>query len=221
MKYIAFDLETTGIEVGTYDIIEMGAVIDDFETPLGELPTFRRLIKHETLTCDHYALGMHVDSGLLEELQKADPDEDAQVVRPGELYTDFSRFLYYNGFDGEDDYFAGTIKEAVSQHRLVVAGKNVASFDVPHIETLPGFGDVVKFHHRVLDPGPLYFDPKKDDTPPTLSECMERAGFEDTETEHTGVADSLDVVKLLRHAYGYQPEAGGKVADRKPTLPFK
>jgi hypothetical protein len=221
MEYIVFDIETAGLEPGEVSILEFGAVIDDFETPLGELPTFRRLVYNEQVTGNHYALGMHVDSGILKELQTADPDEDEGVVRPDGLAYKFARFLYNNGFTG-DDGFTGSIEEAVGQNRLVAAGKNIASFDIPHVEaSLEGFGDFINFHHRVLDPGPLYFDPKKDDTPPNLSKCMERAGFENTETSHTAVADSKDVVKLLRHAYGYQPEAGGKVAGRKPTLPFK
>ena len=32
-----------------------------------------------------------------------------------------------------------------------------------------------KFHHRVIDPGTMYFDPRKDEVPPDLKECKKRA----------------------------------------------
>jgi len=218
MNYISFDIETAGLEVGYHSVLEFGAVIDDFETPIDELPTFRRLLDHETIVGHSYALGMHSDNGILKELQNGEATQGGKIIDPEDLGRDFAHFLYSNGFDGGDD-FVGPVEEAVSGYTFTAAGKNVASFDIPHVREIRNFSDHIQFHHRVLDPGPLYFDPSEDETIPDLSTCLKRAGF-DENVEHTAVADSKDVIKLLRHAYGYQPEAGGKMTDRKPKLLF-
>ena len=219
MKYVSFDIETTGLEPGKHSIIELGAVIDDFEGWLDELPEFRCLIDNDTIVADSYALGMHADNGLLKELQ--DPGEDTLVLKPEEVATAFKEWMMSNGIEYETYKYESSDKVRGAKVRPVGAGKNLQSFDIPHLQTLPNWEDHIRFHHRVLDPGPLYLDPSKDDTTPNLSTCMERAGFEDTETSHTAVDDSLDVVKLLRRAYGYRPEQGGKVTGTKLSLPFE
>lgn len=211
MQYVSFDIETAGLEPGKHSIIELGAVIDDFETPLDELPEFRCLIDNDTITASSYALGMHVDSGLLKELQH--PGDDALVLNPEEVAPSFKQWMMNNGIEYEEYTYQGSDKVRGAKVHPVGAGKNLASFDVPHLQTLPNWDHHIRFHHRTLDPGPLYFDPTKDEKPPRLSKCMERAGFDDTETEHTGVADSKDVVKLIRKSYGYDVEQGGKLAE--------
>lgn len=204
MKYISFDIETAGLEPGKHSVLEFGAVIDDFETPVDELPTFRRLLDHETVVGSNYALGMHADTGILKELQNGEAEQGGEIIRPKRLGADFAHFLFRNGFDGGEDY-VGTIQEAVSSHTLWAGGKNVASFDIPHVREIPGFSDSIQFHHRVLDPGPMYFDPAEDEEVPDLSTCLERAGL-DSNIEHTGVADSKDVIKLIRKAKGVDIE---------------
>lgn len=204
MKYISFDIETAGLEPGKHSVLEFGAVIDDFETPVDELPTFRRVLNHDTVTGSNYALGMHADTGILKELQNGETTQGGKIIRPFELGTDFARFLYHNGFDGGED-FVGPIGDAVREYTFTAAGKNVASFDIPHVREIPHFSEFIQFHHRVLDPGPMYFDPEKDDVVPDLPTCLERAGL-DSSIEHTGVADSKDVIKLIRNANGVSYE---------------
>lgn len=191
--YVSLDIETTGLEPGRHSIIELGAVIDDLESPIGELPTFRCLIDNEYIVANSYALGMHVDSGLLKELQN--PDDDTQVLEPDVVGLAFKNWMIRNGVPYESPEFS---EEEDSTARPVAAGKNVSSFDINHLETLPDFTDHVKFHHRVLDPGSMYFDPEKDTVPPNLSTCLERAGL-DSEVAHTAIDDSLDVIKLIRY----------------------
>jgi oligoribonuclease len=204
MKYISFDIETAGLEPGKHSVLEFGAVIDDFETPVDELPTFRRLLDHETVVGHNYALGMHADTGILKELQNGEAEQGGKIISPEQLGQDFGRFLLRNGFETEGA-FVGTIEEEISSQTLWAAGKNVASFDIPHVREIPGFSDYIQFHHRVLDPGPMYFDPAEDEGVPDLSTCLERAGL-DSEIEHTGVADSKDVIKLIRLAKGVSLE---------------
>jgi hypothetical protein len=196
-KYISFDIETAGLEPGKHTVLEFGAVLDDFETPVDELPTFPRLLDHETIVGNPYALGMHVDSGILKELQNGEATQGGKVIDPEDLGRGFAHFLYDQGFDGGEG-LVGSVEGAVSEYTFTAAGKNVASFDIPHVRELPGFSEHIQFHHRVLDPGPMYYDPEKDgDTVPDLPTCLERAGLDD-EVAHTGVDDSLDVIKLIR-----------------------
>jgi len=194
---VSFDIETTGLEPGKHSIIELGAVIEDFETPVEDLPEFRCLIDNDDIVGSSYALGMHVDTGLLKELQ--DPPEDALVLKPEDVVWTFKNWMIRNGVDFEGVHFEKDDIRVRSTARPVAAGKNVASFDIPHVETLPNWEKHIRFHHRVLDPGSMYFDPEKDNTPPDLSTCLERAGLDD-EVEHTAVQDSKDVVKLIRKA---------------------
>jgi DNA polymerase III epsilon subunit-like protein len=188
---VSFDIETTGLEPGKHSIIELGAVIEDFETPVEDLPEFRCLIDNDDIVGSPYALGMHVDTGLLKELQ--DPSEDTLVLKPKQVAPIFKNWMIRNGVDFETEDNV----RACSTARPVAAGKNVASFDIPHVETLPDWEKHIRFHHRVLDPGSMYFDPEKDNTPPDLPTCLERAGLDD-EVAHTAVQDSLDVCRLIR-----------------------
>ena len=64
MKYVSIDLETTGLNPETCQIIEFGAVIDDTANPkpLNELPTFHLYIdhmEHNTIRGEPFALSMH------------------------------------------------------------------------------------------------------------------------------------------------------------------
>lgn len=233
MKYISFDIETAGLEPGKHSVLEFGAVIDDFETPVDELPTFRRLLDHETIVGNSYALGMHADTGILKELQNGEAEQGGKIIDPKHLGFEFTLWLMEQGmvekvedpnvrnaasrqdvlngdvsmrrvFD-EHEGFVQMARIRGSQETFTAAGKNVASFDIPHVRELPNFSEYIQFHHRVLDPGPMYFDPAEDNVVPDLSICLERAGLDDT-VDHTAVEDSLDVCRLVRIAKGVDAE---------------
>ena len=68
MKYVSIDLETTGLDPETCDIIEIGAVIDDLEArgeqgearlPIKDLPKFHAYVVKESYQGEPYALSMH------------------------------------------------------------------------------------------------------------------------------------------------------------------
>lgn len=75
--------------------------------------------------------------------------------------------------------------------------KNVAGFDMPFLNTLPAWKTTTKFHHRVIDPGMLYFNPLTDSVPPDLKECKKRAGLPELVT-HEALDDAWDVIQLVR-----------------------
>ena len=83
------------------------------------------------------------------------------------------------------------------QPKLVVAGKNVAGFDLPFLKQFPF---MPKFHHRVIDPGMMYFDPRNDNVPPDLKECKKRAKLPE-HVSHEALDDAWDVIQLVREKY--------------------
>jgi oligoribonuclease len=180
MPYLSIDIETTGLNPETCQILEVGAVYDDWARPVSQLPTFSRYITHRNIVGEPYALSMH--GAILRQI--AQPNRET-CCSP----EDFT------------DVFIGWLLDACGWDRsksLTPAGKNFASFDRPFLERLPGFKKRVRLHHRTLDPTTLFW--KADDEKlPDSKQCMERAGIPG-EVAHTALEDAVAVVKLIRHA---------------------
>ncbi len=85
--------------------------------------------------------------------------------------------------------------------RAIVAGKNFSSFDDKFLRKLPNFDTHIKYHHRVLDPAMLFWNPLTDTKPPGLQTCIERAGMA-SEVTHTALEDAVLVSKLIHVAVG-------------------
>lgn len=188
MRYGSIDIETLGLDPKSCDTIEFACVLDKLKSnpdPIEELPTFhcyltrpRNIYKGEV-----YAMYMHSKSKIFERIAKREPG-----------YS-------YVPFDLLDEVFADWLKEQGygDKDKLVVAGKNFAAFDLQFLKEI-GFGVQTRLHHRTLDPGSMYFDPFKDDVPPSLEECLKR-GPGESEVEHTATEDAQDVIRCIRAKY--------------------
>jgi hypothetical protein len=164
----------------TCQILEIGAVWEDWQSPVDKLKTYRRLVVHPEYRGSAYALAMNAE--LLREL--AGPIRWPHIIKPEQVAGNFQNWLTMCGWkDGS----------------LNVAGKNFASFDLQFLNKLPNFQKLVPIRHRVLDPGMLYWNPADSSIPDTKT-CYRRAGLE-LEVAHTAVADALGVVKLIRSYY--------------------
>jgi oligoribonuclease (3'-5' exoribonuclease) len=180
MRYVSIDIETLGLDPFHDDVVEFAAVIDDFKTSLEKLPKYHCYVtRPDNNYCGNaYAMSMHPVI-----LRRIATREAGFSYMPHDcLVEDFALWLADNGLND----------------KIVVAGKNFAAFDKPFLLRL-GFG-IIKFCHRSLDPGSMYFDPKIDMVPPDTKECLIRAGIT-TEVAHTAYEDALDVVRLIRHKY--------------------
>lgn len=179
MKYVSIDIETTGLNPATCQIIEFAAVVDDLrdQQPLEKLAKFQTYIHHPFYQGEPYALAMHAN--IFKKLAKF-PDDD--IIEADSLFAAFHNFLTGPG-------------EFSPSAKVVVAGKNFANFDLKFLEKLPN--KFVKFHHRVLDPAMYFVDPMKDNEPPGGSVCLERARLSG-EVAHTALEDALMVIKLMR-----------------------
>jgi oligoribonuclease (3'-5' exoribonuclease) len=188
-RFVAIDLETTGLDAEKCQIIEIGAVIDDWLTPLELKPTFHCYVKRAMYTVQPHAAGMH------ETIWKriATEEEGYLYLYPGDAAKALGNWMEQNGAYVIDP------ENPEREARATVVGKNFASFDDRFLRRLPRFDEHVKYHHRILDPGSLFWNPLIDVKLPGQSECLRRAGLPDTVT-HNALGDAQQVVHLV-HAY--------------------
>lgn len=178
--YVSIDIETTGLDPLTCQTIEIGAVIDDFKGPIEGLPTFQCFIDHGMFHGDPYALSMH--ARIFRAI--AERREIGRVLEPEDVSSEFCNWLRDNGIDPWDE-------------KLLVAGKNFASFDRNFLNRLPDWEMETNMKHRIIDPGNMFYRPGIDDGPPSMEECLKRCGME-SNVKHEAVEDALDVVRLIR-----------------------
>lgn len=192
MKYVSIDLETTGLNPRTCQILEFGAVLDDLENlkPVDQLPKFHAYImpaiyenQEPLYTGEPFALQMNV--AILKKIADRKNNTSDRFISSWDLAREFTKFLNENGFS----------------NKILVAGKNYATFDKTFLDRLQGWNKI-KFHHRVLDPMMLFMR-KGDQEPPRLSTCLQRAGLDD-QVKHDAVSDALQVVQLIRKGLGYE-----------------
>lgn len=188
-RYISIDIETTGLDPESCQILEIGAVIEDWESPILELPTFHCYVRHLEYRGEPYALALN--SKILGILAKSESklDPDLKIYGPAHIEFRFNEWLKRNNIH-------------YLQDRITVAGKNFGSFDLQFLKRLLNFNQLAsRFRHRYIDPAMLYWEPNIDgSTLPDLKKCLARAGMTD-EVTHTAVEDAQLVIKLVRHYY--------------------
>ena len=185
--YVSIDLETTGLNPDYCQILEFGAIIDDWHSPIEELPRFRRLIRlpkekdGQFVVCGQpFAMALNAD--LLRKL--ADPRHSIGAVSCTEegLGLAFADWLKEHNFD---------------PMHVTAAGKNFANFDLQFLTLVPKFSEHVNFKHRSIDPAIFYWRPDVDDCIPDTKTCLERAGL-NGRVAHTAVEDCVSVIQLIR-----------------------
>lgn len=200
MKYISADVETTGLSPEKNQLVEFGAVVEDMTRPdiaVSDLPSFRAIVVDPAgeYCISPFVMSMHqklfaeigaLDKAKLEaEGYYQHPESTAQhevwVCYPSALVHRFLDWLRLQ------DAFTG-------KGKIIPAGKNFYGFDYPFVSPL--FGELVKFHHRCLDPV-MYYLKATDRKPPDLQLCCERAGIE-MSGYHTAVGDARMVIELIR-----------------------
>ena len=224
MKYISIDIETTGLDPQTCQILSIGAVIEDTLNPLPieQLPKFHGVIKRENINGSVFAINLNRDliqamkdyseartPELKEEVETA---FGAKFYHEDEIVEALFQFCYRNGLVPVDPDFLNKQVKVVDgiaypiltsnmpKVYLNCAGKNFAGFDKKFLELLPRWKQVFSIRSRVLDPGILFVDWLNDESIPSLDECKIRAGIDGIVT-HNAVEDAMDVVELLRIYY--------------------
>ena len=194
MLVASIDIETTGLDLETCDILQFAAVLDDLSNPvpLQNLPKFEAFFTKRSYSGHPYAMSMHsemlkkIDHAMKQNIEVC-PTTGARFMPLEDLPTAFASFLLQNGYNTE-----GKGKIYVN-----VAGKNVAMFDLPWLKAKIKDWGPIYFLNRVIDPAILYFDVQTDSKLPDMSKCLERAGLSG-DVPHTALEDALIVLKLLR-----------------------
>jgi len=177
MPYLSIDIETTGLDPETCQILEIGAVWEDWTCTLTDLPRFHCYVVHKQIVGQPFALALNADT-----LRRiANPQEtEGNFLSPGEVA----------------DKMAAWLARCGAAETVTPAGKNFASFDRQFLKRLPDFETKVRLHHRTLDPALLFWLPT-DEKLPDSKTCYERAGM-DPKVAHTALEDALAVVRLIR-----------------------
>lgn len=195
MQLLAIDLETTGLDPKTDQILEIGMV---HQAKDGGRRTFHAYVTHSVYSGNAIALSMNADIlrtiGKLETARRKN-EEMVETL----LEYEEAAFHIANWFK----FLADT--EGVS--KFVPTGKNVGSFDLAFLKMLPGWEAAGKYlHHRCMDPGPIFTRPS-DEVPPDLKECMVRAGIP-AQVDHRALSDATAVLDVL-HQRQIRHEDGG------------
>jgi DNA polymerase III epsilon subunit-like protein len=222
MKYISIDVETTGLEKDRYQILSIGAILEDTEKKLSfdEIPKFHAAILHNEITGSPYALNMN--KGIIEAIvqyqEAKDQDERNDLVqmtgmqfyKEDQVVEGFFRWLCDNDMvdfsftdmrviDGNGKSYPA-LTSKMKPVSLNVAGKNFASFDKHFLERLPRWQQVVRIRQRIIDPSVIFTNWNEDSTLPSLFECKQRAKIDGIVT-HDALEDAWDVIQLLRTQY--------------------
>ena len=187
MRYLSIDIETTGLDPSTAQVIQLAMVVESTETvrPVSQLPYFDMGLVAQGYSGDSYAMGLN--ERLLEVLRRCSGIHESRLYR-GRAFgvaRDFNVWTKAVGF--VNDHFGST--------KVFVAGKNAAGFDLRFIRAAkPELAD--RFHHRVIDVGSVALGAGHPWTTgvPSMSDLLP-AG---TEVTHDALEDALDNIRVLR-----------------------
>ena len=224
MIYISVDVETTGLEKDRYQILSIGAILEDTTKKLSfeEIPKFHAAILHNEITGSPFALNMNksIIEAIVQYQTAEDQDEKNDLVQmtgmqfyqEDQVVEGFYRWLFDNGLIDLNPLLAGQIVKLengksypalTSKMKPVtinVAGKNFASFDKHFLERLPRWKQVIRVRQRIIDPSVIFTSWNEDKSMPSLYECKQRAKIEGIVT-HDALEDAWDVIQLLRTQY--------------------
>lgn len=183
-RYVAIDIETTGLDLARAQILQVGAVFDDGESPTESLKRFDAVVRYDSISYGE-PFALQLNAGLFRRMS-TDEAEPLANVR--------ARFLaWLHG-----------CPNGGSMSKLTPAGKNFAGFDRIILER--EFGRL-PLSHRTIDPGALWLPDFG--YVPSQGELNERLGR--PKVSHDAVADCLDVVAAIR-AKTWDPLILGQVA---------
>lgn len=192
--WISIDTETTGLEADWCQVLEIGAVLEDWSSPVEELKRFHCYVYQpdDRYVGQPYALQLNarILKRIAEREQSA--NDEFLFLTPNEVAFEFA--MWVRDICGLPH---------PNERAFIPGGKNFGGFDRAFLKKLPGW-DNIKMRHRAIDPGMLFWNPDIDQEPPSTETCMKRAGLDPT-VKHEAIADAEVVIKLVRYAYVNRP----------------
>lgn len=186
MKYVSIDIETTGLNPQTDQILSVALIIEDtsLNLPFTEIPKRVFYVRRERIEGSAFAVNMNI--GII---QKILSDGDFELEEH-EMFIDEENLIAY---------IRQFIYDNVGYETFTVAGKNFATFDKLFLDELcKRYNENLNYHRRILDPSIFYLEKDNDEFLPDLTVCKLRAGVEGIVT-HDALFDAWDVVQLLRN----------------------
>ena len=178
--FCSLDIETTGLNRFTCDVLEVAVVIDDCVNPLNDQPMFREIVAASHISGSPFAI--HMNAALISDIA------DGKGLSLDLVAENFAMWMSKHWPKGDPVLFVG---------------KNSASFDLPFLAEHGFFGEDFKQHHRGLDPGSMYYKPGDGSRPPSIELCCRRAGIAMIPIyQHTALYDAVLVCALIRQRYG-------------------
>lgn len=168
--YLSIDVETTGLDPLTDQILEIGAVYEDGISDIASLKTFRKIAKLTTIHGSPTALSMHAD--LFKEISEG-VSEDLSIDPIKDLNVWLSNLF------------------GVNRTPLTLGGKNVAVFDLPF---LIKNGFIYPYNYKIIDIGSCYYS--KFGYVPSLSSINQL--INQPNVSHKALNDAMNVVVAIR-----------------------
>ena len=217
MKYVSIDVETTGLDPNTSQLLEVGLVVADSTVPFvqNNHNSLRIVFLREELKGNIVALNMNRNLltemsqqiAKLKELNQNNSENFGLFEKTDLLTTRYYSLELFKEFGQSiEEYLTLTIKKffinnGLDTGKITVAGKNFAMFDKLFLEQYEAFKTMIlgRMRHRVLDVGSMFVE-STDKCIPDLKTCLKRAGF-DSEVPHTAVEDAILVVKCAQSKF--------------------
>lgn len=216
MIYVSIDIETTGLDPLSNNVLSIGAIIEDTskKLPYDECPKFNAIVLNRQLQGSPRAITMNKEIISLMGEYLEGKDEVREILNNNsgykfyeedEVVKHFFTFLLDNDvIDNEwtKDWKNGG-RDINSNSRPVtinVAGKNFGTFDKLFLQELPWWQKLIRTRQRVLDPAILCVNWNEDNALPSLTECKERTNVDGIVT-HNALEDAWDVIQVLRNFY--------------------
>lgn len=206
MIYCSIDIETSGLDPVSNQILSIGAIVEDTskKLPLDEIPKFHGFIKHHQISGSPTALSMNGDLIQMMSIYNngdstiRESFEETYFIKPydkNDIVLSLYEFLhpYFN----EDKSKSSDYRMPIT---LTVAGKNFGTFDKLFLERLPFWVKLFRVRQRIIDPAILCCDWKNDTNLPSLNQCKERLNISG-EVTHNALLDAWDVIQVLRKFY--------------------
>lgn len=222
MIYVSIDIETTGLDPLSNNVLSIGAIIEDTtkKLPFEECPKFNAIVLNKQLQGSPRAITMNKEiislmseylEGAIEVRENLNNLSGYKFYEEDEVVKEFYIWLDANGLghgltnsggyaEVVDGVTRPMINGATKSITLNVAGKNFGTFDKLFLQELPWWQKLIKTRQRVLDPAILCVDWENDTSLPSLTICKERMNIEGIVT-HNALEDAWDVIEILRKFY--------------------
>jgi oligoribonuclease (3'-5' exoribonuclease) len=207
MRYVAIDIETTGLDPDYCQILQVAAVCDDWpahrkhddggELPVARLPTFEAVLRHEVMHGEPVALNMNAE--LIGVIGKCPVTDGTSVPVSYRDRTIPAYFVRDRLFAALGDFLKGYLGEPP----YVAAGRNVAGFD---LQFFPDWARAL-FHYRCLDVSSMAMGAQ-----PSLWQHTRLPSGDKIlghPAAHDALLDAWDVIRTVRLLYNDHPETNG------------